>query len=463
LFYELVGGFATFFSDNPPLVNRVTVFGAYHLAPEETNSLFKVAAASNAAFVEGFAAGENLAQIKTADPYFFPPSITVATNHPRSSQYQKWSLEVQQTFGSSTSVTLGYYGNHGIHEFVQNPSANASGFGPFPATVCASPPVPPCADPRFAGVTEYTTPGISNYNGVVVSFRRRFAGFGGGLFQANYTYGHALDEVSNGGLAQFTAGSSDFPQDPFNLRDSYGAADYDVRHSLNANYVWQLPVKTMLHGRGPDYLVKGWQVSGTIFARTGFPYTVIDLAESDKLASKNFYGTIYSVPVAPLGGTHSCGAGAVIPPFPHPCWPAQVVMLPDGTTTPNPNANFLQAGCETGFNTGNLPGPMGSCSGSAVSLAQGRNRFRYPSYFNSDFSVMKKTSLVGRDRVVLGIGVQFFNFFNHPNFGPPNNDSSDPGFGEISTMEMPPTSILGSGLGGDVSPRMIQLKAQIHF
>jgi hypothetical protein len=104
-------------------------------------------------------------------------------------------------------------------------------------------------------------------------------------------------------------------------------------------------------------------------------------------------------------------------------------MLPDGTTTPNPNANFLQAGCETGFNTGNLPGPMGPCSGSAVSFAQGRNRFRYSSYFNTDFTIMKNKSIVGRDKVVLGIGFQFFNFFNHPNFGPPDNHSSDPSFG----------------------------------
>jgi len=465
LFYELFsGGFGPVFSYNPPLVNRVTVFGGYNLAPEETNSLFKVAAASNAAFVKGFAAGENLFQIKASDPKFLPPNLTVSNDKTHSAQYQKWSLEVQQQFSTSTSVTLGYYGNHGIHELVQNPSANASGFGPFPATVCASPPVPPCADPRFAGVTEYTTSGISNYNGLVVSFRRRFTGFGNGLFQANYTYGHALDEVSNGGQAPFTAGSSEFPQDPVHLRGSYGAADYDVRHSLNANYVWQLPVKTVLHGRGPDYLVRGWQVSGTIFARTGFPYTVIDLAESSNLAHpNNFYGTIYSVPVAPLSGSHSCGAGAVVPPFPHPCWPPQVVTRPDRTTIANPNADFVQTGCETGFNTGNLPTSQGPCSGAAVSFAQERNRFRYPSYFNTDFTVMKNTSLVGRDKVVLGIGFQFFNSFNHPNFGPPNNDSSDPGFGEISTMEMPPTSILGSGLGGDVSPRMIQLKAQIRF
>jgi hypothetical protein len=463
LFYELTGGFGTPFSQNPPLVNHVSVSGAYNLAPAETNSLFKVAAASNAAFVEGFAAGDNLAEIKASDPlHFFPPSIIVATNNPRSSQYQKWSLEVQQPFGTRTSVTLGYYGNHGIHEFVQNPSANAYGWGPFPATVCASPPVPPCADPRFSGVTEFATPGISNYNGLIVSFRKKFAGFGNGLFQANYTYGHALDEVSNGGLDEFTAGSSEYPQDPSHLRGSYGPADYDVRHSFNANYVWQLPVKTMLHGRGPDFLVKGWQVAGTIFARTGFPYTVIDLAESGNLAGNNFYGTIYSVPVAPLSGSHSCGAGAVIPPFQHPCWPQQLITLADGSEAPNPAALFVQAGCEISFNAGNLPDSQGPCSGSAVSFAQGRNRFRYPSYFNTDFTVMKKTSLVG-DKVVFGIGIQFFNFFNHPNFGPPDNYSSDQGFGQISTMEMPPTSILGSGLGGDVSPRMIQLKARIRF
>jgi hypothetical protein len=110
-----------------------------------------------------------------------------------------------------------------------------------------------------------------------------------------------------------------------------------------------------------------------------------------------------------------------------------------------------------------VPGPSGPCSGTAVSLAQGRNRFRYPSYFNTDFTIMKNTSIVGRDKVVLGLGFQFFNFFNHPNFGPPDNYSSDLTFGEIVMMEMPPTSILGSGLGGDLSPRMIQLKTTIRF
>jgi Carboxypeptidase regulatory-like domain len=459
IFYDpLPAALINFFSSNPPVVNSFTIHG-YSLTPDESNSLFKNASVSNAAFVNGFAAGQTLAQIEAVDSNFSPPSIAVPNNKTYSPQYQKWSLEVQQAFGTATSVSIGYYGNHGIHELIFNPSANAFGFGPFPAGLCASPPVPPCADPRFSDVTEITTPGVSNYNGMVASFQHRFTGAGQGLFQANYTYGHALDEVSNGGYGQFTIGSSIFPQDPYNLRGSYGPADYDVRHSFNANYVWQVPVKAALRGHGSDYLAKGWQISGTIFARTGFPYTVIDGAEASELNGNNFFGTIYAVPVGPLGSGTSCGEGAAIPVSPHPCQPPQVLAQ----HSPNPNALFVQAGCETGFNAGNLPGSSGPCSGAAVSFAQGRNRFRGPSYFNTDFAIMKNTKIPGWEKGELGIGFQFFNFFNHPNFGLPDNNLSDPGFGRIFYMESPPTSILGAGLGGDASPRNIQLKVQLHF
>jgi hypothetical protein len=96
-------------------------------------------------------------------------------------------------------------------------------------------------------------------------------------------------------------------------------------------------------------------------------------------------------------------------------------------------------------------------------MAQGRNRFRGQGYFNTDFAVMKNTKLPRWEKAQLGIGFQFFNFFNHPNFGLPHNDISDPEFGQISYLESPPTTIFGSGLGGDASPRMIQLKLQLQF
>jgi carboxypeptidase family protein len=449
------GNLAATLSSNPPLLNSYSIVGD-NLAPNETTSLFKDAAASNAAFVTGFADGQTLAQIQAAISSFYPtgfspPAINVPGKETHSPQYQRWSLDLQQAFGPNTSVSIGYFGHHGIHELIQNPNANAFGFGSLPPALCTSPPVPPCADPRFSEVTELNTNAVSNYNGMVISFKHQFTGWTQGVFQANYTYSHAFDEVSNGGLFGFTFGSSLNAQVPNNLRDAYGPADYDVRHSLNASYVWELPVKAVSRGHGPDRLLKGWQVSGTIFARTGFPYTVFDFLESGNLAQNNYFGAIYAVPVGPLRTGTSCGEGAAFPLAPDPCQPPQTS-----------NANFVQAGCETGFNAGRL-GPSGVCDGSLVEFAQGRNHFRGPSYFNTDFSVMKSSKLPGWGKGVLGIGLQFFNFFNHPNFSLPDNDISVPTFGQIQFLEQPPTSILGAGLGGDVAPRMIQLKVQLQF
>jgi hypothetical protein len=459
IFYDPVpGALGATLAFNSPSVNVFAVSG-YNLTPGENNSLFQNANNSNAAFSKGFTAAQTVAQIQASDPNFTPPSFVTPANTMHSPQYQKWNLQAQQSFGASTSLTIGYFGNHGIDELVQNLNANAFGFGSYAAVKCGSPPVPPCADPRFGQVEEYETDAISNYGGMVISFEQRITRWGRGLFQANYTYGHALDEVSNGGLGQFAFGSSVFPQDANNLRGSYGAADYDVRHSFNANYVWEVPVKEALRGHGSDYLVNGWQISGTIFARTSFPYTVIDFAEAGNLVNNNFGGTIYAVPVAPLGPAGPCGKGAVTPSSPVPCQPPQVL----GDGSPSPGALFLQSGCETGFNTGTLPGPQGPCSGPSVTFAQGRNRFRGPSYFNTDFAVMKNTKIPHWDKGVLGIGFQFFNLFNHPNFGFPDMGSDHPGFGQIFYTEQAPTSILGVSPQDKVSPRMIQLRAQLKF
>jgi hypothetical protein len=306
-------------------------------------------------------------------------------------------------------------------------------------------------------VNEFNTRAVSNYNGMVVSFQHRF---GQGIIQASYTYSQAFDEVSNGGAAfPFTSASAGDPQDPNNVRGSYGSADYDTRHNFNASYVWQLPLKRLLHGHGWELLVTGWQVAGTIFARSGFPYTVLDGQEASLLQSNNFFGSFYAVPVGPIGSKGSCGRRAAFPPASQPCQPSQV--LTDGST-PSPNARFVQAGCETDFNAGNLPGPSGACSGPPVQFAQGRNRFRGPGYFNTDFTIMKNTKIPGRENTTLGIGFQFFNIFNHPSFGFPDNQVQDQTLGQIFYLAAPPTSVLGS-VGGDNAPRMIQLKAQLQF
>lgn len=440
---------------NPPNYNSLNAY-RNNLTPNETTSLFKDTAASNMAFVNGYAAGESLAQLQSQIPNFIPPWVESTARTMHRPQYQRWSLEWQQGLGTETSVTFGYFGHHGIHELVRNPNANAFGFGSLPPAPCTSPPVPPCSDPRFGEVEQWASRSVSNYHGMVASFHHQLSR-GNGLVQVSYTYGHALDEISNNGVWSFAQGGSLSPQDPSNLRGAYGPAEYDVRHSMNANYVWEPPLKSLLRGHGPGALVNGWQVSGTFFARTGFPYTVFDMALSGNLRQNNYFGSVYAVPVGPLPHNSGCGEDSAFIRNIHPCLPPQ---YQDGGA-PNSQALFVQSTCETGFNAGHLPIPGDPCGGPIVSFAQGRNRFRGPSYFNSDLAVMKATKLPGWENGTLALGFQFFNVLNHPNFGAPDNSSSSPTLGQIFYGEQVPTGILGVGNNG--SSRMIQVRAELKF
>jgi hypothetical protein len=171
---------------------------------------------------------------------------------------------------------------------------------------------------------------------------------------------------------------------------------------------------------------------------------VFDFLESGNLRRNNYFGFLYAVPSGPLSSNQSCGEGAAVPLAPHPCLPPEFFVSADGTTVPNSNALFAQPTCETGFNTGTLPGPAGPCSGLTLFLAQGRTRFRGPKYFDPDLAIMKNTKVPGWENATLGIGFQFFNLLNHPNFGLPNNDLPNSTLGQIFYQEAPPTRLPGS-------------------
>jgi Carboxypeptidase regulatory-like domain len=428
IFYDTFPGvIADSMSQNPPQYNGFTIAGAAvggtcaggYLSPNQPGNLIDCASAANTAFISAFNSGANSVAAV--------PNIATATRNNSAPQYQKWSLEIQKSFGANDSFDIGYYGNHGIHETVQNNSLNGFGYGSLPATQ---------PQPQFGEITQVENAAVSNYNGLVASYKHRFNSLGGGLIQFNYTYSHALDEISNGGFSTFAL-TGDFlaPQNPFNLRDNYGPADYDVRHSFNANYVWQVPIRRALGGHGTPLLVDGWQVSGTIFARTGLPYSVTDSTLTAQLNGQGYFGPIFPNVVNPAISTACSNVRSSVP------------TGANGGVTKNclNSADFVAAGSETGPTPGL------------------RNLFRGPVYFNTDFTVMKNTNIPHWERGKLGIGFQFFNLFNHPNFNFPVSDLANPAFGQTQSLVSPPTSILGSFLGGDASPRLIQLKAQLTF
>jgi hypothetical protein len=99
----------------------------------------------------------------------------------------------------------------------------------------------------------------------------------------------------------------------------------------------------------------------------------------------------------------------------------------------------------------------------------GRNALRGPNFSWSDFSLTKWFSL--SEHIRLRLEAQTFNIFNHPNFalpsivyaGIPGNRSTQTGFGTLTYTTAPPTGLLGVGLGGDSSPRMIAFQARLEF
>ena len=101
-------------------------------------------------------------------------------------------------------------------------------------------------------------------------------------FNVNYTWSHALDEVSNGGIANEPFGLLDTDsnittlQNPNSVRGNYGNADYDVRHYFSASFVLTDMFRHARFHWGPNRIFGGWTLSSNWFFRSGLPFTVID-------------------------------------------------------------------------------------------------------------------------------------------------------------------------------------------
>jgi hypothetical protein len=393
------------------------------LSPAAPGNLNGQAIAANAVFRANFANGGAV----PAFNFFNPGKVQI----PR---YNEWDLEVQQALGWHTTVSAKYVGNHGEHEEITNPALNA--FSPTGATFGGLPTTIP--DPRFGVVAQTQNSGNSNYNGITLTAAHTFNG--GFQFQASYTYSHALDEISNSSLNPFglnANGNVDVvtPLNPFNVRQlNYGNADYDIRQSFVMNYVWSDALRH-LTARGPNALVKGWTLSGTIFKHTGFPYSIWSSNETAALQGSLFGSTSPATTTAVLANVVgspniNCGASAarLVNGQPNPCYNA---------------ANFVDPTHDFG--------------------TQRRNQFRGPGYFDTDFNVEKAFAMPKWEKAQFSIGARFFNLFNHPNFAFPNTNADSGQFGQITQTVSQPTTIYGSGLGADASPRVIELQAKFVF
>ncbi len=442
LFTDLYpGGLLSLFDTNFPQVNLFDVptgSVAFDLAPPASTAFpgsgVNLVTQCNGAFLSNYNSGGSLTTggssgggyAGAAAPFggclnaqgaLSVPNLNDVSRNFQNPKYVEWNFEVQHTFGRRTVVSANYVGNHGYDELVLNPTLNGFGFGTLPATA---------PDPRVGRVDQLNSGAISNYNGVTFSIQEnQWHGLSGRL---NYTYSHALDELSNVPEEPFSVITSILTQvNPNNLRLQYASGDNDARHLISGSYVYQLPFKS--EQRLVNAAIGGWTISGTMFYRTGFPFSIIDGGATASLVGNN------------LGGTSSFGATILAQPLP--------------TFTQRNFSNVrscVLAACFSSADFATSTDFMGDV---------GRNAFRGPGFLGGDISVKKNFAVT--ERMTFQIGFSAYNWFNHANYGSPYPNTNAPFFGQVAFMQFTPTSPYGAFAAAATDQRIAQVTGKFIF
>jgi len=446
----LPGSIADVVGVNPPNVKTfqgglLGTVGGTAIAPGVPNSAVDATVAANQIFSSGFTQGQLSCASAQANPATCLPPVAmtaVPDGKLHAPYFMEWSLGLEHELGTTGSIHAQYVGTRAVNQpyltQVNGYQTVCDGcFAPFPYAHST--------DPRFGAVTQFSTGANSHYHGLQLTAIKRM---GHGLMgQINYTWSRCMDTVSNGGFLQFSAGGILSPL-PGDLARDYGPCDYDIRHNFSAQYVYQLPVK--VRNRVLGFALNGWQVSGTVLWHSGIPFSVLSTPYSaDGNGVVNGSGPQFAsvVPGVPLY-EHN--------PIPGVTQPGTVQWL-------NPDAFVSTVDPSTGACLGG-DSPKNCQFGNL-----GRNALRGPNFTWSDFYLSKWFPLT--EQVKLRFDVQFFNVFNHPNFGLPSmvlagipgKPSTQTGFGALTYTTSPPTGLLGVGLGGDSTPRMIAFQLRLEF
>jgi len=454
----LPGSIADVVGVNPPYVKTfqgglLGTVGGTAIAPGVANSAVDATVAANQSFASGFAEGQLSCASVQANPATCLPPIAITavpSGDLHAPYFMEWSLGLEHELGITGSFKAQYVGTRAVNQpyltQVNGYQTVCPGcFAPFPYVNPADPQRTGAIDPRFGAVTQFSTGANSHYDGLQLTAMKRL---GHGLMgQVNYTWSRCMDEVSNGGFLQFSSGGILSPL-PGELARNYGPCDYDIRGNFNAQYVYELPVKVQNHSLG--FALNGWQVSGTVFWHSGLPFSVLSTPYS-----ANGNGIVNG------SGPQFASVVPGVPLYDHNFIPG--VTQPGTVQWLNPNAFVSTVDPSTG-----------ACNGDDTSANcqfgnLGRNALRGPQFFWSDFYLTKWFPVT--ERVKLRFDAQFFNVFNHPNFalpsmvlaGIPGKPSTLPGFGAITYTTSPPTGLLGVGLGGDSTPRMIAFEMRMEF
>jgi outer membrane receptor protein involved in Fe transport len=312
---------------------------------------------------------------------------------------ESWDLSAERRVGKGL-LAVAYAGSHGVHLYDIaniNPARTGSVY---------------LGDARAANRLNYqysnqnfrSDHGYSHYNALNVKYAvTNFMNKGLGV-TANYTFSHALDNLSStfsDGNGATTSGAYQLGYlDAFNPKLNYGNADFDIRHRFNLSWSWELPWLKNSSNAIARNALGGWGMGSIFSIRSGSPFSIYDCG--------NFNGTacpLYAPGVAvPRTGT-STSAGANLYNY---------IALPAPTAADVAN-NYI---VRNGQNSLGIPNCTGLDHVGCTYTVDGsaypeRNQFFGPAFWNIDMNFYKTFKLT--ERFGLQFRGEFYNILNHHN------------------------------------------------
>ena len=236
-------------------------------------------------------------------------------------------------------------------------------------------PVPYFFNPQYGALSAWGTIAKSNYHGFSASMRQRFHGL---QWDFNYTYSHSMDNAS--GLQTSGTYGSAFILNSIRPNDNYANSDFDIRHMINANAIYEMPFGRGRRfgsnmSRGLDAIIGGWQLAGIFRWNTGLP--IGQPADAGQWAT-NWELTSADTQVVPVGTCPTRG---------------------DASNAPNIFGCHIVEAYQSYRNA--YPGETGQ-----------RNILRAPGYVNLDMGLSKIFTMPWSEKHKLALRWEVFNVTN---------------------------------------------------
>jgi carboxypeptidase family protein len=364
---------------------------------------------------------------------------------------EQYNLDFQRQLPGGFFADVAYAGSHGVHleqsntnvnqipdSFIAQASSQYATGGAAAVTIAQPAATYPFACPLCATANqlpaflpgsllngqldrpypEYTGVNLngfgccgSNYNALQATVTRRFQG--GGTLLVAYTNAKLMSNTDTltSWLEGGTTGGTGAVQDWNNLNGERSLSSQDVPQRLVTSYVLDLPF-----GHGKKFLssmsgvgnavVSGWGLDGIMSLQRGFPVK-ISWGGNDALTSSGFgVGTLRPDYVS---GCDKGGSGSS--------------LNKERTTWFNTTCFTAPSGNNGNIATPNNPWTFGDEPRVDATLRQ-------QGVVNFDFAVFKRTTIM--ERLNVEFRAEFFDLFNHPQFGPPNGSATSPTFGVVT-------------------------------